>query len=212
MGGAAAISWSPPIRATAAVTGAIGPAPPCGESNPATIQTADGTKYDGLDGAKYYVPQSIDNNYINAVAEHLRDIRTNGYPGQIYVELNDMYKNPSNPYFLDFKDYGTAAMPGTTDVGNQTYYSEAAGQWVETSYFEPYGNVIYGYMMTVAGYSPEETWAVAAVVQEGDPGIGIPRDDPQDQPHVNLGISAAQQYLATGQAYSPIDIDSSACG
>ncbi|KTF67516.1 hypothetical protein ATB93_17400 [Sphingomonas sp. WG] len=139
-------------------------------------------------------------------------MRTSGYPGQIYVELNDMYTNPSNPFFLDFKEYGTSSMPGTVDAGTQSYYSEAAGQWVETSYFEPYGNVLYGYMMTVAGYAPEETWAVAAAMQEGNPGTGIPHDDLQDQPHVNLGISAAQQYLATGQSYSPINIDSAPCG
>jgi len=191
--------------------GGDGSEPPCYASNPASIESIDGTKYKGLDGAKYYVPQGIDNNYINNVANHIADVRNNGYPGQIYNELYSMYTDTSNPYFIDFKEYGTSSMPETPYAGTQTYYSEAAGQWIETSYFEPYGNVVYGLMMTIAGYSPEETWAVAAVMQEGHAGIGIPRDDPQDIPHVNLGISIGQQYLDSNQSYSPVNIDSSAC-
>ncbi|WP_156804366.1 hypothetical protein ACNFJ7_05530 [Sphingomonas sp. HT-1] len=34
------------------------PEPPCGDSNPATIETADGTKYDGLDGANITCPRA----------------------------------------------------------------------------------------------------------------------------------------------------------
>lgn len=183
--------------------------PSCTVSNPATIMNINGVTYSGLDGAKYYVPEGIDNNYINAVANHIINIKNNEGLGALYTELYDMYTVPTHQYFIDFKEFGTASLPGTQSGGNQIYFSEAAGEWVETSYFEPFGNVVYGYMLTVAGYSPEEIWAIAAVMQEGGGGL-IPSDDLQDQPHVNLGISIAQQYLAY-QSYSPININSDFC-
>jgi hypothetical protein len=182
-------------------------------SNPVTIVDKDGNPTHGLDGTKYYVPQGIDNNYINRVAEHLYQLR--GDKIAAYKELWDMYKNPDNPYFIDFKDYGTSQGPeGSRSAGQETYWSDYAGKNVTSSYFEPFGNFLYGYMLTAAGLSQDEIRTIAAYVQEGGRGglSGIIHgDDPQDQVHVTYGIVTAQHFLPDPQAQRPIDIDSTPC-
>jgi hypothetical protein len=105
-----------------------------------------------------------------------------------------MYTNPSNPFFIDFKDWGTAAgPPGSVTGGTVTYFSTAAGHNVTGSAFEAFGNFFFGVICTWGGLAPEEIWAAAAWYSESGPFWD--GDDPQDIPHVDNGIAAAQSFL-----------------
>lgn len=156
--------------------------------------------YSGLDNARYYVPDGIDDGYLIGAINHVNSF----VPGLMQIEIYNMYTDTTHPHFLDFKEYGTASMPGTADPGSQIYYSESAEKYVESSWYEPFGNFVYGFVLTAAGLSPEEIWFWAAAMSEGG-GSGFFADDPQDQPHVNFGIAMAQQY-AVDQDFTPVTI------
>jgi hypothetical protein len=174
--------------------------PDCFNSQPVTLES--GTV---PDNAKYYLPEGVGAAYLQGAINHIVEIHNNNIAnmGAVYAELNSMYTDPSNPYFVDFKDWGSTSGPsGGVDGGDITYYSDAAGGEITADAFEPFGNYFFGFICTMAGLSPEETWAVAAGVQTG--GFG---DDPQDSVHVTKGIAEAQAFLA-GNTTPPIVIQS----
>lgn len=169
------------------------PPPDCYNTQPMVL--LDGTS--APDGARYVVPEGVTNDFLNRAVAHIVSIRDNniGNTVAVYAELYSMYTDRNNPYFVDFKDWGTErGPPGTMDGGNFTYYSEAAGRTLTGDVFEAFGNYFYGFITTVAGLSPEETNVVAGIMQAGGW-----VDDPQDAVHVNKGILAAANYLASDQ-------------
>jgi len=149
------------------------------------------------DGATYYSPEGVDDDYLIGALNHIGDIYANNPLNKVAVtnEIISMYTNPSNPFFVDFKDWGTAAGPaGSLSGGTVTYYSQAAGTNVSGSAFEAFGNYFFGVLCTWGGLAPEEIWAAAAWYSESGP--FWEGDDPQDVPQVNNGIAAAQSFLA----------------
>jgi hypothetical protein len=159
------------------------------------------------DNAKYFLPENIDKHYINNVLNHLSDFARTHYAWQLLAEFKSMYTNPNHPYFIDFKDWGTAnGPPGSVSGGTTTYYSPAAGHDVTASVFEPFGNWFYGFAGTWAGISADVLYGAAALVQEGDTSF-IPQDAAEDRPHVTAGIVAALSF-----AEEPRDIINIAIG
>lgn len=76
------------------------------------------------DGAKYYVPENVNGDYVADAVEHLVDHAEANGPYRISDEFKDMYSNRHHPHYIDFKDWGTAAgsnnSPGASPI---TYYS-----------------------------------------------------------------------------------------
>lgn len=147
---------------------------------------------DPPDNAKYYVPENVDKDFLLGVLNHLTDYAASHTAFALLREFESMFTDPTNPWFIDFKDWGTARGPtGSVSGGTTTYYSPAAGHDVTASVFEPFGNWFYGFAGTWAGISSDALYAAAALLQEGDNGF---QDAPEDQPHVTAGILAAQGY------------------
>jgi hypothetical protein len=154
------------------------------------------TKVQPPDGAKYFAPENVGLDYLTNALNHLSNYSRSHSAAALLQEFNAMYSNPNHPHFIDFKDWGTAGgPPGSVGGGTTSWYSSAAGQNVSGSVFEPFGNFFYGYAGTWAGISPDVLYGAAALVQEGDTGW-IPRDRPEDSPHVSAGIAAAKAYQA----------------
>jgi hypothetical protein len=164
--------------------------PACDKGNAITNPPA-------LDNAKYFVPENVDKAYIDGVLNHLSAFAGSHTAIELLREFASMYNNPSNPYFIDFKDWGTTnGPPGSVSGGTTTYYSPAAGHDVTGSVFEAFGNWFYGFAGTWAGISPDVLYGAAAFLQEGDTSF-IPRDAPEDHPHVSAGITAAMGWGVT---------------
>lgn len=148
------------------------------------------------DNARYFLPENVTQAYLTAALNHLSEYSRSHTAAGLLGEFKAMYSNPNHPHFIDFKDWGTAGgPPGSASGGTLSYYSNAAGGTVTSSAFEPFGNWFYGFAGTWAGISPDALYAAAALVQEGDNSF-IPRDAPEDKPHVNAGIAAAKAYAA----------------
>ena len=111
-----------------------------------------------------------------------------------------MYTDASYPYFVDFKRWGTPSGPvGSVGGGTYNYFSESAGEFIpDANAFEAFGNYFFGMVCTYAGLNPDTT-VLAAEVSSFQYGGSI-LDDPQDRPHVNAGIAAAQNFLDQNKA------------
>jgi hypothetical protein len=144
------------------------------------VVLSDGTA--GLDGAVYVVPEGITPTYLINAINYLASLEA----GAKELAFYEMYTNRGHPHFLDFKE----AYQG---LASQSYYSEAAGQQIVASAFEPFGNFIYGFVGVLGGIAAPTLRAAAAALQEGEGGPGF-RDAPEDRPHVELGIALAQAY------------------
>jgi hypothetical protein len=186
--------------------------PPCDKADPVGGVTPP-------DNAKYYVPEGMTADHLNNVINHFTQMAQGldspfglvGAHERVLSEFYNVYTDPSNPYFVDFKDWGTAGGPAGSEGGGQiTYWSDAAGQQITTSPYEPFGNFFYGFLGTLAGISPDELYFAAAALQEGS-GSGF-SDAPEDQPHVNLGIQQALGYAANPHGVLTITNGSCATG
>lgn len=153
------------------------------------------------DNAKYYVPEGMTAEYLNNAINHLTSMARGedsslglvGAHERVLVEFKDMYTNPGNPFFVDFKDWGNAGGPaGSEGSAPIQYHSDAAGTDITASPYEAFGNFFYGFLGTLASISPDELYAAAAYFQEG--GSGTWSDAPEDQPHVNYGIQQGLSY------------------
>lgn len=146
------------------------------------------------DGARYYLPENVTENYLMAALNHLSNYSRTHTGFQTILEFKAMYEDPNHPHYIDFKDWGTpAGPPGSVGGGTITYYSEALGREVTASAFEPFGNWFYGFAGAWAGISTPVLFGGAAVMQEGSTNW-VPRDGLEDQPHVLAGINAAKAY------------------
>lgn len=178
--------------------------PDCSKSNEITGKQAP-------DGAgKYYVPEDVNSAFLNSALSHIIGISNNNPFNRpaVMAEIIDMYTNPANPFFVDFKDWGTdRGPPGSVGV-TWTYFSTAANADVRGSLFEPFGNYFFGMLCTYGGLAPEEIYLAAAWFSES--GRFWEGDDPQDIPHVNKGIADAQTFIAGNQ--TPIQVREGHCG
>jgi len=177
-----------------------------GDSPPAEPACDQADAIAGLsppDNASYYVPEGMTGQHLVNVINHFTAMAQGldspfglvGAHERVLAEFYDVYTNPANPFFVDFKDWGTLGGPAGSSGGGQiSYWSDAAQQQITTSPYEPFGNFFYGFLGTLAGISPEELYAAAAIMQEGS-GTGF-SDAPEDQPHVNYGIAQALGYIA----------------
>lgn len=182
------------------------PPPDCHTSNPIGMTQP-------ADNAKYYAPEGVDDAYMIRALNHIQEVSNNNLLNRLAVknEIVDMYTNPSNPFFVDFKDWGTSRGPaGTATGGEQTYHSDVTGSDITTNLFEPFGNYFFGFLTTWAGFSPEETYFSAAWSQEGSTGW-VPHDDPRDTPHVSKGIADAQKYLANPNGGAVFSVQTQNC-
>ncbi len=153
------------------------------------------------DGAKYYLPEGVTDTKLIGALNHVSSIFSNNILNKfgVMAEIKAMYKDPSHQFFVDFKDWGSIDGPeGSLGGGTIWYYSDAAGTFVSGSAFEPFGNFFSGLLCTFGGMLPEEIYGAAAWFSESGP--FWEGDDPQDTPHVNAGISAAQSWLAKSEA------------
>ena len=170
------------------------------------------------DGAPYYAPKGVTSGKLNETVEHFRNIALGndsplgllGAHERVLLEFYDVYTNPSNPYFSDFKDWGTSRGPSGGIAGGEiTYWSQAVSNYVTaSSAFEPFGNFWYGYLGTLASISPDELYFAAAALQEGTSTFA---DSPEDQPHVEYGIASANAYLASGQTVPTLSVAERPC-
>jgi hypothetical protein len=163
--------------------------PNCGNSNEITGKEAP-------DGAgKYYAPEGVDAAYLNGALAHIAGISNNNPLNKLAVmqEIIAMYTDKSHPYFADFKDWGTNRGPDGSIGVPGTYFSQEAGREVGGSLFEPFGNYFFGMLCTYGGLSPEEIYAAAAWYSESGP--FWEGDDPQDIPHIQLGIADAKRQI-----------------
>jgi len=179
----------PPPGGGGSGTGAP-PGPTGSNANYVTMITAP-------DNATYYAPQNVTNQTILNAISHLQSISN---PIAKLVEFKNMYENPSNPYFIDFKDWGTANGPaGSTGAGNVTYWSAARGENYTGSAFEAFGNYIYGFVGIVGGIPQEALLYAAGLTQSGnniaERILGL--DGPEDRPHVMKGLLDGMGYLNT---------------
>ncbi|HTG37428.1 polymorphic toxin type 44 domain-containing protein [Sphingomonas sp.] len=179
--------------------------PPCDEADKVTMLSPP-------DNAKYYVPEGMSPDYLNNAINHLTSIaRGEGSPlglvgahERVLLEFKDMYTNPANPHFIDFKDWGTNGGPsGSVGSDPIQHYSDAAGRDVSASPYEPFGNFFYGFVGTLASISPDELYVAAAYFQEG--GGTTWSDAPEDQAHVNYGIQQALNYAGAPAAILGIE-------
>ena len=166
------------------------------------------------DDVEYYIPESVTQKYILDAINFAISLSQLTNRAEAYLAIYNMYTNPTDPHFVDFKDWGTSAgPPGSVSGGEISYYSNITGADVVTSPFEAFGNFFYGLITSYAGLGATEVQAVAAAVQnlQGGSAAGaiahileqlasgvIPQDDPRDQPHVALGIAAVAYQNATG--------------
>lgn len=204
---------------------------PC-VANQVTV-TIDGLLHEIPNGATYYAPEDWTNEDFVRTVAFLAQFASSSSAG--LGSLSDhwasdafedrlraflsVYTEPSDPNFIDFKDWGTPAGPeGSISGGLISYFSPAEGATIVTSPFEAFGNFIFGYMAGVAGFSNFETRIIAAVAQGTSQttisGIvveilvalvtsgEIPEDDPRDDPHVRLGFDA--NYLFSNAAAGSI--------
>jgi len=155
------------------------------------------------DNAKYYLPESVTQEYLNGALAHLRQFDPITQMDQLLDEFRIMYRDPSHEYFLDFKRWDTAH-PGEPNP-KVTYWSEAKGEMVTSSAFEAFGNFIYGAYGTMAGIPSEVLRAAAGYTQSGHEnilerigGAIMMADDPMDKPHVDLGITKGDHYNDSG--------------
>jgi len=192
--------------------------------------TVGSTIVSGHMGAEYYAPSSVDNDYLNKAFNFALSMDAKyGNDFSKAFAILELFTNQNHPHFIDFKDI---------DADTISYESEVDGQIVEdVSPFEAFGNFFYGVYLTAAGYTPEETKAIAGLVQGmpddlsefgkvkyiaerigpvlADAG-GNQGDDPRDSVHVTLGINAALAFLASNAVgLDPahfVDIKSNGCG
>jgi hypothetical protein len=172
----------------------------------------NGQSFDGHLGASYYIPDAVDGKRLNEAWNRIVALNnlsvTEG--GDIKSKLEaifSMYQNMNDPYHLDFKDY---------PANDIEYFSPVTGVNVSESPFAAFGNFWFGAIMTAAGFSMEETSAIAAATQNLPPdatktqavlhalsqlanvAVGGQGDDPVDSVHVTLGARAAAAYIAQG--------------
>ncbi|HYI63342.1 MAG TPA: hypothetical protein VEW71_00500 [Allosphingosinicella sp.] len=166
-----------------------GEKPSCATSNEVTNKDAP----DGV--GKYYAPEGVNSAYLNAALVHIAGISANNPFNRFAVmqEIIDMYTDPNHPNFVDFKDWGSDRGPGGSTGVTWTYVSQATGAEVTGSLFEPFGNYFFGMLCTFGGLSPEEIAFAAAWFSES--GKFWEGDDPQDIPHVQLGIADAKRHI-----------------
>jgi len=176
--------------------------PNCGNSNQIEGKTAP-------DGGKYLAPENVTDGYLQSAIDYIVDVARDQGKSAVLRAIYNMYENPSDPHFIDFKDWGTANGPaGSVGAGNVTYFSTSLGEYVTGNAFEAFGNFFFGVICTMAGLATEETWAIAALSQSGrlnEIANGdltalieaiVLGDDPQDRPFVNDGIVTAAAYKA----------------
>ena len=176
--------------------------PNCSNSNAITGKEAP-------DGAKYLVPEDVTAADLQSAIDHIVDVAREGGKPAALRAIYSMYEIASDPYFIDFKDWGTSNGPtGSQGAGTVTYFSTSLGQQITANAFEAFGNYFFGVICTLAGLAPEETRAIAALTQSGrlneiaDGDIGavieamIYGDDPQDRPFVTDGIADATAFWA----------------
>jgi hypothetical protein len=178
--------------------------PDCSKSNEITDKPAP-------DGAgKYYVPEDVDSSFLNSALNHILGVSNNNPLNRFAVmaEIIDMYTNPENPFFVDFKDWGTDYGPAGSVGVTWTYFSTAANSQVVGSLFEPFGNYFFGMLCTYGGLVPEEIYFAAAWFSET--GYFWEGDDPQDIPHVEKGIADAQRFIAGNE--EAIQVNELPCG
>lgn len=157
------------------------------------------------DGAKYYVPESLTQKYLDDALAHLKSFDPVTNLLGLMNEFREMYRDASHPHFLDFKRWDTAH-PGEANP-TVTYWSDAEGAMVSGSAFEAFGNFIYGAFGTIAGIPAEVLKAAAGWTQEGGSGGILDQiggaitfaDDARDKPHVQIGIQAGDLYKYSGQ-------------
>lgn len=181
------------------------PPPACNTVNPIVGITAP-------DGAKYYVPEGVDGAYLLAAINHLRDIPL---MSDKINEFNDMYTNPNNPFFIDFKDWGTASgPPGSVSGGTTTYWSDARGEFYTGSVFEAFGNYFYGFAGHLGGIPDEVLNYAAGFTQAGNQWwesyIGMWQDAPEDMPHVAKGMIDAKSYEYNPEGVFSVNVQN--CG
>ena len=182
------------------------PPPPCTVANPITGIEAP-------DGGDYSVPEGVDGAYLQNAINHIIDIRNTQGKVAVAREIANMYENPSNPFFIDFKDAGSTRGPsGWVDGGDVSYFSSATNHQVQADRFEAFGNFFFGVITTLGGFAYEETKAIAALVQNDrfdrlrswEAPLAIAEaalygDDPTDRPFVDDGVAKAQAYAANPQ-------------
>ena len=180
---------APPVLCQPVWTG-----PDLTKVNPIGILTAP-------DGATYYLPESVTEQYLIDALNHLSEYRKTHDNYEVLLEFKAMYSDKTHPHYIDFKDWGTANGPtGSVGADPITYFSPAAGKdIIGTSPFEAFGNWFYGFAGAWAGLSADILYASAALFQEGNNSL-IPFDAPEDRPHVSAGISAAQGQYVNGQS------------
>jgi len=164
--------------------------PNCGNSNTVDWITAP-------DNATYYAPENVTNQTILDAINHLASI-TDWY--EKLVEFKDMYENPQNPFFIDFKDWGTDNGPvNSISAGTVTYYSGARGEMYTGKAFEAFGNYMYGFIGILGGIHEEELFYAAGWVQTGNNLIQkiLGMDGVEDRPHVMKGVLDALSYRQT---------------
>ena len=176
------------------------PSPNCSNSNAITHK-------DTPDGAKYLVPEDVTAAKLEAALTYIHDLASTGGRAAVLQAIYNMYENPAFPFFVDFKDWGTAnGPPGSQGAGMVTYFSTSLGQNVTANAFEAFGNYFFGVVCTLGGLTAAETRAIAALTQSGrlheiangDMTAVIEAmvlgDDPQDRPFVTDGINDGSEY------------------
>jgi hypothetical protein len=155
---------------------------------------------DGLippDNAIYLVPENVSDKYIVDAINHLRSIEG---PIDKISAFNSMFTNPSDPYFIDLKDWGHKSGPtGSASGGTVTYFSDALGKDYTGSVFEAFGNYLYGFVGMVGGIEPDVLKYAASITQTGAPAWdklkGI-ADQPEDRSHVSMGIDDGMKWIS----------------
>jgi len=148
------------------------------------------------DNAIYVVPENVDGTYLMNAINHLRSIQS--LPDKISA-FNSMFTNPADPYFIDFKDWGSAIGPaGSVTGGTITYYSAEKGTNHTGSVFEAFGNYFYGFAGVLGGIPRDILEYAAGYTQAGNSLaqqlVGFGMDAPEDRPHVSKGIADAISY------------------